>query len=641
MRTALNPARESLRPPPNLKVSEWATAYRRLSRKDSAKPGRWKSEPHQDAIMDAFVDNSVRRVVVEAASQVVGKSQMMNNVIGRFIHVDPSNMMIVHPSDKAGEKWAVGRLDPLIDETPVLKERVSPRKSRDSDSTKMHRQFRGGQMFVVGVNAPADLASQSVRIVLADEVDRYGATSGSGDRDEGDPLELAEQRTETYGDFAKIGYFSTPVLEGTSRIHAAFLESDQQEWEIRCPHCGEFFAPLWEHVRWDKRANGKPDIETVAMWCGVCGVKWTEGDRLTAIEAGRWDAKGEFEGTRGFHINALGCRRTNLQKLLLQWTKAQGAPTRLKAFLNLKLALCWKEAGEAPDWQRLYDRREEWPEDRLPRGVLMLTGYCDVQKDRLEARIWGWGRDRQSWLIETVIIDRAPVNPEAWVELDRLRDRAWEHESGAEIRLAGFGIDSGYEARIVEDWCRRQGSRVMFCKGDNKGSSVLRAPSVDTTSGGKRRKGGLRPWMIPVDALKEETYRLLRLDKPLDGDAYPPGYIHLSARTTKAEIEQLTAEQRILQKTRNGFARLVWDLPSGRRNEALDCRVGAQAVAEVHGLKRFTTRDWNRLERTVGVLPDRDEGDAPSSAPTPATPPPRQPPRYERHRGRKIYRQTF
>jgi phage terminase large subunit GpA-like protein len=88
---------ELLRPPPPLKVSEWAKKHRSLSRKDSARPGRWRSEPHQDEIMDACCDPMVRKVVVMAASQVVGKSQMMNNVIGRFIDVDPSNMLIRHP----------------------------------------------------------------------------------------------------------------------------------------------------------------------------------------------------------------------------------------------------------------------------------------------------------------------------------------------------------------------------------------------------------------------------------------------------------------------------------------------------------------------------------------------------------------
>jgi phage terminase large subunit GpA-like protein len=145
-----------LRPPPPLKVSEWAKEYRRLSRKDSARPGRWRSEPHQDEIMDACRDPKVRRVVVMAASQVVGKSQMMDNIIGRFIDVDPSNMLVMHPTIAAAEKWSIGRRDPLITKTKRLHEKIQPRKSRSIGDRILHRQFRGGQMFIVGSNAPAD-----------------------------------------------------------------------------------------------------------------------------------------------------------------------------------------------------------------------------------------------------------------------------------------------------------------------------------------------------------------------------------------------------------------------------------------------------------------------------------------------------
>jgi phage terminase large subunit GpA-like protein len=146
-----------LQPPPPLKVSEWAKQYRSLSRKDSARPGRWRSEPHQDEIMDACCDPAVRKVVVMAASQVVGKSQMMNNIIGRYIDVDPSNMLVMHPTIAAAEKWSIGRLDPLIQETERLHDQIQPRKSRSIGGRILHRQFCGGRMSSVGSDAPADL----------------------------------------------------------------------------------------------------------------------------------------------------------------------------------------------------------------------------------------------------------------------------------------------------------------------------------------------------------------------------------------------------------------------------------------------------------------------------------------------------
>jgi phage terminase large subunit GpA-like protein len=252
--------------------------------------------------MDACCDPRVRKVVVMAASQVVGKSQMMNNVIGRFIDVDPSNMLIMHPTIAAAEKWSIGRLDPLITETPRLHEKIQPRKSRSIGDRILHRQFRGGQMFIVGSNAPADLAAQSVRIVIADEVDRYEASAG----EEGDPLELAEQRTETYPD-ALVLEASTPLIEGTSRIAADYEDSDQRIWQLKCPHCKEHFAPEGRHVVAPERADGSKDYAATHMVCGCCGTVWSEADRIRAIDDGRFLARKPFEGVAGFHINAYGC----------------------------------------------------------------------------------------------------------------------------------------------------------------------------------------------------------------------------------------------------------------------------------------------------------------------------------------------
>ena len=92
---------------------------------------------------------------------------MMDNIIGRFIDVDPSNMLVMHPTIAAAEKGSIGRLDPPIQETPRLPDKIQPRKSRSIGDRILHRQFRGGQMSIVGSNAPADLAARSVRIVMA------------------------------------------------------------------------------------------------------------------------------------------------------------------------------------------------------------------------------------------------------------------------------------------------------------------------------------------------------------------------------------------------------------------------------------------------------------------------------------------
>jgi phage terminase large subunit GpA-like protein len=358
-----------------------------------------------------------------AASQVVGKSQMMNNVIGRFIDVDPSNMLIMHPTIAAAEKWSIGRLDPLITKTRRLHEKIQPRKSRSIGDRILHRQFRGGQMFIVGSNAPADLAAQSVRIVMADEVDRYEASAG----EEGAPLELAEQRTETYRDDALVIQLSTPLIEGSSRIAASYAESDRRIWELWCRHCDGHFAPEDQHLKVPERDDGSKDFAAARMVCGLCGTVWSEADRIRAIDAGRYHARRPFEGIAGFHVNALGCKRTDLVKTARRRARVAGRPEAEKTYVNLVLGLPYQEATEILDWQKLYDRREPYRLGSVPDGTVVLTAGADVQRDRVEVSVWGWGLNRERWLVDHAVIDGRPERDETWRKLDEFLEETYEH----------------------------------------------------------------------------------------------------------------------------------------------------------------------------------------------------------------------
>lgn len=109
-----------LRPLPKTSVSEWADSYRMLSN-TSAEPGRWKTSraPYQKEIMDAFTQPGVHEVVVKSCSQI-GKSDIMNNVIGRFAHLDPCSIMMVQPTVDMAEDFSKSRIEPMIQDTKVL-----------------------------------------------------------------------------------------------------------------------------------------------------------------------------------------------------------------------------------------------------------------------------------------------------------------------------------------------------------------------------------------------------------------------------------------------------------------------------------------------------------------------------------------
>ena len=219
-----------LKPLPKTSVSQWADDYRMLSQGLSAEPGRWKTSraPYQKDIMDAFTQPGINRVVVKSASQV-GKSDIMNNVLGRYAHLDPCAVMMIQPTIELAQDYSKSRISPMIRDTKVLSQVFYETKSedgaktRDGKNTILSKLFPGGRLIMCGANSPAGLASRPVRVLLADEVDRFPDSAGT----EGDPVDLAAKRMTTFWNRV-MGLFSTPTNEGSSRIDVEYKQGHKK-----------------------------------------------------------------------------------------------------------------------------------------------------------------------------------------------------------------------------------------------------------------------------------------------------------------------------------------------------------------------------------------------------------------------------
>ena len=277
----------------------------------------------------------------------------------------------------------------------------------------------------------------------------------------------------------------------------------------------------FDRLRWQK---GRP--ETAEYHCEGCDAAIAEHHKTAMLEGGEWRATATAADptTVGYHLSALysPIGWLSWERIVRSWDAAQGSDEAIKAFRNTILGETWVETGEAPDWQRLYDRRERWTSGTVPAGGLFLTAGADVQKDRIEVDVWAWGRGLESWLVDHVVIEGGPDRHDAWSELTALLDRSWPHERGAHLRIARLAIDTGYEAPAVYSWSRAQGfaqvSPVKGVEGFNRSSPVSGPTFVDATEGGKRLRRGARLWTVAVSTFKAETYRFLRLARPTDED---------------------------------------------------------------------------------------------------------------------------
>jgi phage terminase large subunit GpA-like protein len=533
--------------------------------------------------MDACSDPEIKQVVVMAGAQL-GKSEALLNIIGYHIEHDPSPILLMQPTVEMAQSFSKDRITSgLLNTTPSIKGKVKDPRARDSGNTTLHKTFPGGAISLVGANSPAGLASRPIRVVLCDEVDRYPLSAG----EEGDPVALATKRAMTFWN-RKIVLVSTPTEKGASRIEAAYEESDKRRFYVPCPHCDEMQTLKWSGVQWSEK-----DPSTAMYYCEECGAGWTDAQRQKAISLGEWRASLPFKGVAGFHISALYSPWVSLPDAADEFLKSKRDPMRLKTWVNTFLGETWEDQGEQVDEHDLINRSEDWGEE-LPDDVLLLTAGVDVQDDRLELEIVGWGRGEESWSIEYKTLYGDPSTAELWMRLDSILQQRFKHPTHGEMILRAACVDSGgHYTQQVYNYCRaRSGRRVFAIKGiGGEGKPVVGRPS-------KNNIGKINLFPVGVDTTKELVYSRLKIAD--EGE----GYCHFPVGRSEEYFRMLTAEKKVT-KYFKGRPRREW-VKIRTRNEALDCRVYATAALALLNLN---------LEAVYKQAQNRVSSDADTPAP--------------------------
>jgi phage terminase large subunit GpA-like protein len=538
-------------PPPNLKISDWADAYRKLSPESSAESGSWKTSraPYQREIMDAFNDPNIQRIVFMKSAQV-GATEILLNVIGYYIDQDPSPMLVMQPTLQMGQAFSKDRLSTMIRDSEKIRNCVKDPRSRDSGNTVLSKKFAGGNLTITGSNSASSLASRPIRVVLADEVDRYEASAGS----EGDPISLATKRTTTFWN-KKIYLCSTPTIKGLSRIETAFEESDKRYYHVPCPECNHKQVLKWKNVVWEEN---KP--ETAAYACSECGSLINEAKKQWMLKHGEWIASASKSNTAGFHISELYSVWSTWADMAKSFLEARKQPEMLKTWINTALGESWEEQGETIEHEELLERRLNYDSDTIPEDVLVLTAGVDTQKDRLELQMVGWGANYESWVIEYKIFWGDPNADNVWQELDNYLKKRFKTESGRVLTISCTCIDSGghHTNQVYQFTKPRQGRRVFAVKGlSTPGKPIANRP----TFVGKN-KAVL--YGIGVDSAKEAIFARLSSE---------PAYttLHFCSELDEEYFKQLTAEKRVTKFVK-GRKSLIWK-QIRPRNEALDTLV--------------------------------------------------------------------
>lgn len=401
-----------------LKPSEWAARYRQLVGKSSAEPGPWRNDriPFLAGVMDALDPSHPAPIVTFCASSQVGKSECGLNWIGSRIMEAPASILALFPTEKVGRKWIRARLDPMIAITPELRSLVPLGRRSSEGSTLTEKHFHGGVLYTGSAGIPDDVASVSVRYLLADEVDRMPIVL----EDEGDPIELALRRLATYEGQWKAFFTSTPTMLATSRIWKLLLASTFDRFYVPCPHCDHRQFLMWSNLQW---LTGRPETAVYLCEHDDCGRAIPETQKTAMLAAGEWrPTHADREAiNKGFHISGLYTPRGLGDTWAMHaaaWERAQGDNARTQVFFNTRLGEVHQGEMQRVDWETVYARREPMPLRLVQRGFYVLCSHTDVQIDRLETQVLGFGRDRRVMVVDYRVHVGDPTQADVWSQLD-------------------------------------------------------------------------------------------------------------------------------------------------------------------------------------------------------------------------------
>jgi len=618
--------RRYLRPRPSVPVSRWADSHRVLSGKSSSEPGPWRTSRHPllRAVMDDLSEHSsVQRVVVMKPAQT-GATEVAVNWIGYVMgHVRTAKpMLIVVPTDKLLVRWVHQRLRPMIEGAKTLRDLHTASKSRDGSNRLDLIDYPGGLLILATAGSASNLKSDSIRFVVADEVDEFGWDVGGM----GDPFGLIESRMSTFPR-RKLLMISTPSVKGASRIEQEYADSDQRTYHVPCPHCGEHQPLRWENLIWDR------DAEQAWYACAANGCRIDERDKPAMLiersdrhpDGARWISANPQHKTHGYQWNALYSPLGlgySWAELARQWLRAQGDNEKLQQFTNERLGRPWEDRRTAVRDDHLAQRAEPWPLRAVQPGVLLITAGIDTQDDRYEVQLIGWGEHKRWWVIDYRVIHGDPGLAATKAALADYLARPLESAAGAPMRVEASAIDmGGHKTEDVKDLVRssRLPNLIAILGSRHRIPVVLGRPhKTDYRHNGRIVKHGFAYYPVGTEVAKDRLYADLRHDTEADDPAE-----RIAHFSDQLEAEQPGYYQGLLSEVWNPKRQRYERKRGGAiRNEPIDTWVYAFAAAHHPNLRldRMRPIDWRRRR-------DRYEPGADSSAaaPQPQTEPPPQP----------------
>jgi hypothetical protein len=426
--------RSLYRPAQRQTVVEWAESNLRFTARQTEHPGPFSTSvrPYVREPLECWKHPGVSEVTLCWGSQTSKTTTLMVG-LAWLIDQEPSPALWLMPTENLARSFSKSRWMPMLEDSPAMLGHFPADKDQ---ITNLDQHFTRSTLTFVGSNSPANLASRPVRVLIADEVDKFADATAK----EADALDLAEQRLKAFSS-SKAFMTSTPtVVEG--RIWQRFLRGDQRRFYLPCPNCREFIKLEWRQVEWSdiRTEDGRhdlPKIRASARYvCQLCKGKISDAQKVAALRHGEWrpENPGALPGVRSYHLSSLYSpdRKCTWGALAVQFLEAKGSMMGLQGFINGNLAEPWEQQDLQPE------RSETSSAVSVEGGRRYLT--ADVQA--VAPFLWWvcreW-KDGNSTLV-------AAGHADDFAALRRVQVALGVHDMDV-------GIDSGFNTQVVYDAC--------------------------------------------------------------------------------------------------------------------------------------------------------------------------------------------
>ncbi len=631
---------ESLRAETPQRLGDWARDHFRLAGESSHTKGAWLAWAFQVGILDFMSDDQIEELDVMKAKRV-GYTKMVTAYVCYNVSHRRRKQALWQPTDDDRDSYVKSEIDPVLDpHTGVPAVNKARRAGKgDSEETIKYKPFRDSALHLLGGKASRAYRRITVAVSILDEISKFDRSIEKS----GPPRGLARGRLEG-APYPKLVCGSTPLLKGLCHIEDAVEEAEGfVRFYIECKHCGAEHPLMWggkdkaHGFKWE-RGNSN----SVRHVCPHCLESITQADYMPGgiPVGGVWvcERTGKRYGidrvwrdnmgmpcrpprSLGVHVWTAYSPQRSWPDIVQEFESAlkaleKGDVGPMQLFVNETLGETWELAGERTDEHALQARAEEYKLCTVPRGALILTAGVDVQRNRWEITVYGWGRGLESWVVDVTVIEGNPAVDEEWSTVtDYLQRRYPQEAGGLTMGISATSIDSSDQTQAVYNWVSKNQhiiKNLRAIKGDGNDGIAIVGPSSQQEINWRGRKvlRGIKLWRVGVDAAKDLLLGQLSILKP------GPGYVHFSNELPREFYEQLTAEQRVLAR-HNGREAYRW-IKRRPRNEQLDNRNYALHAAMGMGLHKYTDAKWMQLE--TAVQPPQDLFTQPTQTEHPSSP---------------------